>query len=294
MIVIKNDIILPMNQQDYNSPVAYDAQGRPLYAHPPEPTSKQSTTNVRSEIPSHVTNAAISQDGYGFDPVTRVQLSNEPDVRHMIRPVEPSNIPLSDQIIQKHESSKRLFPTLNLSSGEHVLLVVHRHPIGLAIPIITTAIVLILILALVVGYPFFMEKTMVKMGSNTVISYDAILLISSLFAILVSIFGYIAVWIYQRNRFFLTNESVIQEIQTSLFARHEQTVSLGSIEDVSFKKVNILETIFDFGTIRLSTEGEETTYKFHYVENPKKQVAILNDAVEAFKNGRPVSLSHDN
>lgn len=41
--------------------------------------------------------------------------------------------------------------------------------------------------------------------------------------------------------------------------------------------------------IRLSTEGEETTYRFNYVANPKRQTAILNNAVEAFKNGRPVT-----
>ena len=40
--------------------------------------------------------------------------------------------------------------------------------------------------------------------------------------------------------------------------------------------------------MRLSTEGEETTYRFNYVEDPKAQVATVNNAVEAFKNGRPV------
>jgi hypothetical protein len=49
--------------------------------------------------------------------------------------------------------------------------------------------------------------------------------------------------------------------------------------------------MFDYGSIRLSTEGDETTYRFNYVTAPKKQIAILNNAVEAFKNGRPVDDS---
>ena len=106
--------------------------------------------------------------------------------------------------------------------------------------------------------------------------------------LIVGIGGYIAVWIYLQNQFFMTNESVIQEIQQGLFSRHEQTVSLGSVEDVSFIKSGLLQSILDYGMIRLSTEGEETTYRFSYVANPKKQTAILNNAVEAFKNGRPV------
>jgi hypothetical protein len=81
---------------------------------------------------------------------------------------------------------------------------------------------------------------------------------------------------------------VIQEIQTSLFTKHEQTVSLVNIEDASFVQRGILQTMLNYGSIRLSTEGDETTYRFSYVANPKEQIAVLNNAVEAFKNGRPV------
>jgi hypothetical protein len=94
--------------------------------------------------------------------------------------------------------------------------------------------------------------------------------------------------VYLANKFFLTNESVIQEVQLSLFSRHEQTVSLGNIEDASFRQSGMLQSILDYGSIRLSTEGDETTYRFNYVSNPKKQIALLNNAVEAFKLGRPV------
>ena len=118
---------------------------------------------------------------------------------------------------------------------------------------------------------------------------SSMLMIVLLLCLIVALGGAIILWVYLQNQFLMTNESVIQEIQESLFSRHEQTVSLGSIEDASFRKSGILQTIFDYGTIRLSTEGEETTYVFHYVHHPKRQIAILNNAIEAFKNGRPVS-----
>ena len=106
--------------------------------------------------------------------------------------------------------------------------------------------------------------------------------------LLVLIGGYIVIWVYLSNQFFLTNESVIQEIQTSLLSRHEQTVSLDNIEDASYRQAGILQTLLNYGSIRLSTEGDETTYRFNYVADPKRQIAILNNAVEAFKHGRPV------
>ena len=100
---------------------------------------------------------------------------------------------------------------------------------------------------------------------------------------------YVVAWVYLNNKFFLTNESVIQEIQTTLFSHNEQTVSLGNIEDASYTQTGIIQMLFNYGSIRLSTEGDETTYRFHYVSNPKRQIALLNNAVESFKNGRPVT-----
>ena len=106
--------------------------------------------------------------------------------------------------------------------------------------------------------------------------------------LLTGIGGYIAYWVYTANKFFLTNESVIQEIQLGLFTHHEQTVSLANVEDASYDQHGIIQMMFNYGSIRLSTEGEETTYRFSFVANPKQQIATLNNAVEAFKNGRPV------
>jgi uncharacterized membrane protein YdbT with pleckstrin-like domain len=118
--------------------------------------------------------------------------------------------------------------------------------------------------------------------------YGSILPIILPFMLLVGLGGWVAVWVYLQNLFFLTNESVIQCIQQSLFSRHEQTISLGSIEDASFTQTGILQTMLGYGTIRLSTEGEESTYKFTYAQKPQAQVAVLNNAIESFKNGRPV------
>jgi len=95
-------------------------------------------------------------------------------------------------------------------------------------------------------------------------------------------------YVYLKNRFILTNESIIQEVQLSLFSRREQTVSLANVEDASYSQKGMLQYMFNYGSIRLSTEGDETTYRFDYVSNPKDQVGELNNAVEAFKYGRPI------
>ncbi|MGO3702086.1 MAG: hypothetical protein ACTJG2_02780 [Candidatus Saccharimonadales bacterium] len=243
---------------------------------------------------SHVTNVPDHLEGHNFNPQMRAQYGNEPGVVHSARPVEPAVSEISDELRKKHEEAVSQYPFLNLSEGEFVVLNIQRHPIGLLIPVITSVSLIVLLLAGLIIYPTVMSSAptttmMAESSSSGVPGFGLVAVVILLLCGLIGIYGYIAVWIYLRNQFFLTNESVIQELQYSLFSHHEQTASLGSIEDVSYKKHGIWQTMFDYGSIRLSTEGEETTYRFYYVSNPKKQTATLTNAVEAYKNGRPVT-----
>ncbi len=202
---------------------------------------------------------------------------------HATRNPEGANLSVSDKNQQLHQTSVKRYPQLNLSEGEFVVLDVKRHPIGLLLPVLATGFILFV---MVVGLILYPSDT--STFATTIPTYEQVLIPALLLMTLVGIGGGIVIWVYLQNQFYMTNESVIQEIQHSLFSRHEQTVSLGSIEDASFKKSGILQTLLDYGTVRLSTEGEETTYRFAYVSNPRRHVAILNNAIESFKNGRPV------
>lgn len=266
-------------EHDPSKPIAYDANGHPLYAQPAPAKASQKRD-------SHITKAPEHHEGQSFDPQARVQYANEPGMRQVTREIEPEKRPISDTLSRRHEDAKQRYPHLNLSKGEVVLLDIKRHPIGLLVPLAAGGFILLFLVIALILYP--MNSTELGLPD-----FGLAALIIGLIMTLVGIGTGISVWVYLQNQFYMTNESVIQEIQHSLFSRHEQTVSLGSIEDASFKKSGILQTMLDYGTIRLSTEGEETTYQFHYVANPRRQVAFLNNGVEAFKNGRPVDLDDD-
>ena len=234
-------------------PVAYDAQGRPLYAHPP------------------VVPAA---------PAPAV-----PPVVHVARATSPEKMIVSPEAQRRHERSQRLYPVLNLSAGEYVISAVRRHPIGLFVPLAIGTLLIALTLAVLLNYAEFVAALAIT-GPMSEVGTVAIPML--LFVIIIALGMFVAYYVYTNNKFFLTNESVVQEIQHTLFSRLEQTVSLSSIEDASYTQHGIIQQIFNYGDIRLSTEGDETTYRFTYVTNPKGHIATLNDAVEAFKNGRPV------
>lgn len=239
--------------EDYDKPVAYDVDGRPLYAHPV----------LDKEQPD----------------------SNKPQAVHFMRPAEPGKQIISESVQKKHDQSSNEYPSLNLSEGEYVILSVSRHLIGLIAPLMLG--VLLIILAVIL----FINATSVVGSfkySNLPISPSLISTLSIIFIGLILLGMYVIYYVYLNNKFFLTNECVIQEIQLSVFSKFEQTVSLSNVEDASFSQTGIIQKIFNYGSIRLSTEGEETTYRFSYVSNPKQTIATLNNAIEDFKNGRAI------
>lgn len=229
-------------------PVAYDQQGRPLYAAPPQ----------------------ADQDG-------------KPQLVYLTRAMDPGETEIPPEIMQRHEESKKKYPQLNLSEGEYIITAIKRHPFGL-VQIWATALGLIAaFLALLIAF-------LSGGGGNNLrpTTLPIALTILGILFVLILAGAVVASFIYNNNRFYLTNESVIQEIQNGIFSKHEQTVSLANIEDASYMQNGILPSMFGYGLIRLSTEGDETTYRFNYVANPKKVLATLNNAVESFKNFRRV------
>lgn len=212
--------------------------------------------------------------------------SPAPQAVHFSRAIDPIHPEISPETKARHDESILRYPELNLSEGEFVISAVRRHPIGLILPVGLTTFLILLTIAGLAMYPSFVQTN--SSNSLTLPAFGDAILVGTLLVALFAIGGYIAVWVYLNNKFFLTNESVIQEVQTSLFTKREQTVNLANIEDASFRQKGIIQGLFNYGAIRLSTEGDETTYRFNYVNNPKQQIALLNNAVEAFKNGRPV------
>ncbi len=260
-------------------PVAYDQYGQPLYAHPPTPPQSQPQQ-------------APVQGAQPVRPVTPQEVqeqpaegSKDPQVVYMTRAVDPHEPEISAKIKAKHDESIKRYPHLNLSDGEYVISAIKRHPIGL---ISIWGVVEIAVLLVFIGFPILLSSGAFlgrSLSAGALMSGGLVLLFA---AVLFVLGGIVATVVYQANRFYLTNESVIQHIQTSLFSKKDQTISLANVEDASYRQQGIIQTLLNYGSIRLSTEGEETTYRFNFVANPRKEIDRLNNAVEAFKNFRPV------
>jgi hypothetical protein len=236
-----------------NQPVGFDQYGNPLYAHPPE------------------------------------QQQQQPQFVHLARSIEPIEPNIPPHIMQRYEESKARYPHLNLSKGEYVIRAIKRHPIGILKIWGIAGVLILAFMALMIGFFMNGNSTLSAVADTSTFAMIGTGILIGL-TILVVLGALIATYVYNNNRFYLTNESVVQEIQSSPFSKNEQTVSLANIEDASYKQGGILPILLNYGKIRLSTEGDETTYRFTYVADPKSHIAVLNNAVENFKNGRPVDV----
>jgi hypothetical protein len=237
-----NDDLIDTEQ--YDKPVAYDANGRPLYAHPavtvqPEPVSKPAVDIINSEV--------------------------------------------SLETKLKHDSSKRYYPNLNLQDDEYVITTIRRHPIGLLLPLAAGIILIAFAISILYNYDLFVRSFNL---TGDAAQASTIALPVLLITILIGIGTYITYFVYTSNKFYLTSENIIQDVQVSLFSHVEKIVSLDNIEDARFQQKGIFQQFFDYGSIRLSTEGNATAYNFTYASHPKECIDMLNNAIETCKNSR--------
>lgn len=157
----------------------------------------------------------------------------------------------------RHERSKRDFPGLRLDDDEYVEFAFQRARVclfmilgGLAFGLI---VILLAFLLVLIG-----QSMLDEMGRN----FLFIILAALLSAVLIS--GLIAIKIYHGNKIFITNKHVIHMMMNSLVANSVNVIDLSSVEDVSFKQDSLIQKLFHYGTFRLSTVGDETTYTFRF------------------------------
>ena len=180
----------------------------------------------------------------------------------------------------RHERSKKDFPGLRLEDDEYVEFAFSRAKICLLMIWGGTAVGLVLIL---LGF------LLVLMGQSMLDEMGKNFLFIILFALVAAalIIWMLALRVYQGNKLFITNKHVTQIITNSPVSTSINIIDLGSVEDASFRQENILQKMFHYGTFRLATVGDETTYTFPYSDiSPAELRGVTKLITEAKKKVR--------
>lgn len=180
----------------------------------------------------------------------------------------------------RHERSKKDFPGISLEEGEYVEFAFSRAKIILMLILCGTAFgVIVVLLAFLVA--LLGQDSIDEMGRK----FLFIILLALLAAAI--IMGMIALTTYRGNKLYVTNRRVIQLIMNSLVSSSTNAIDLESVEDVSFRQDGLLQRILHFGTLRLATVGEETTYTFKHSDiSPEDLEAVSKLVTEAKKKAK--------
>lgn len=176
----------------------------------------------------------------------------------------------------RHERSQKDFPYLKLEDDEYVEYAFSRAVICLLLILGATAGGLIIIL-----FAFLL----VLLGQSMIDEMGKHFLFIILFALLAAaiIISVIAIRIYRGNKLFVTNKHVIQMIMNTIVSDSINIIDLAMIEDASFRQDGLMQKLFHYGTFRLSTVGDETTYTFKYADVSSSELKGVTDLISQAK-----------
>ena len=188
----------------------------------------------------------------------------------------------------KHARSAKEYPGVDLEPDEHVVLHIKRAHIGIVLIWVVVGIIILTIsIALIMISNNFNADNSYLNLNEAAMEYLRIAIFAVYAIVLVG--GFVAHNIYVSNEMYITNHRAIQKSRTSLFANSTNIIKLSRVEDVSYRQYTLADHIFQIGTLRMSTVGDETTYTFKYLGTPSDEVKIISHLVYENKHGQPKS-----
>ena len=177
----------------------------------------------------------------------------------------------------RSERSRKDFPQLKLEDGEYVEYAFSRAKICLVMIFGGVALGLI---AILVGFLVVLmgQSTLDAMGRNFLYIILGCLVLAAM------LIGLVALIVYHGNKLYVTNKRVTQKMMKSPVVTSVNVIDLASIEDASFHQSGLMQKLFRYGTFRLSTVGDETTYTFEYSDVTPEQVRGISRLITEAKS----------
>jgi len=198
---------------------------------------------------------------------------------------EPTQSPITGEAFERR---KPVFNPMgrveDINSDEVKVADIRRHFFGLFLIYLQVVVALILSLGLII---FLLPDVI---GSSAALN-AGLSLVSLVMITLALIFMALATKIYNANQLIITDIHITQVLQVGLFNRKVSELTMENVEDVTSEQGGIFPTIFNYGTLKVETAGEQNNFIFKYCPNPNAYAKALQDARAAYfakhnKSGR--------
>lgn len=193
---------------------------------------------------------------------------------------EPRNGPVQSPITaeafkRRHAAFNPLGKVEDINQDEIKIADIRRHFFGLFLIYLQT----VLAIGLAVGLIIFLTPSVFGAGGA---AESAVLALSLAMFFLVAVFLILATKIYKTNQLIITDINVTQVLQVGLFSRKVSELTMENVEDVTSEKHGIFPTLFNYGTLKVETAGEQNNFIFIYCPNPNAYAKALQDARAAY------------
>ena len=156
-----------------------------------------------------------------------------------------------------------------------LLCAVKQHPFGLMVIYAASFIAFVFALSLI---SIVLPKTMAS--TNSIYSAWTVLAFICGFVLVVVLIA--ITYVYNQSGLTVTNKNVIQILQKSIYERKVSHISLANIEDVTSEQRGVFSTMFNSGTLKIETAGEQANFIFPLCPHPNRVARIILDAKDDF------------
>ena len=163
-----------------------------------------------------------------------------------------------------------------LEPGETVVTVVRRSLIGLVAIYLVAIVAVGAIFALLIALS---PDTFDTSGDNISPQLSIIMVVAAILLVLIL---FTATYVYRQSRLLITDRSLVQILQKTLFNRKVSRLSMSNVEDVNEEQRGIISSIFNYGTLTIQTAGTEDNFVFTLCPNPTRLADIIIEARQAY------------
>jgi uncharacterized membrane protein YdbT with pleckstrin-like domain len=82
---------------------------------------------------------------------------------------------------------------------------------------------------------------------------------------------------YYLDVFIITDKRIFDITQDGLFRRTSSSFRLDRIQNITVEMKGLIQTLFDFGTVRLETAGEHEDFVAHFITHPYELKREINE-----------------
>lgn len=163
-----------------------------------------------------------------------------------------------------------------LEPGEQVITVVKRSVMGLvgiylvaflAIAAITTLVVVI------------SPGTFKTSSANISGPLSAVILVAAILLVLIL---FTATHVYRQSQLMVTDRSLVQVMQKTLFNRKVSRLSMSNVEDVNEEQRGLIASLFNYGTLTVQTAGTEDNFIFTMCPSPAELADKILECRQAY------------